>query len=532
MSEDWKQKYLANLDRLERQEKEWQATEALLRQGLTRVALAAEGLDAELDTQLAQLRRLVRQGIDNTQFEGLIDELSQTVKRLDDERHRRRKAASPQQLLSQWLDNIDFPREVRKQAKALRRDIAGAGEVTALETPLRELAALLNQALHEEGGGGGLFKRLFGGAESSGGPRHGALAEAEDGAPQLNEFCIQLLDTLSLPAELTAQVEDIKERLGRDLAEQAVAPALSAIADLISTMRRQMEDENQELQDFLRQLTERLQELDHHLAGAQTQHRAVVDSGRKLGDAVQAEVRHIATTVSENREPAQLKALIQARLDAIQQHLDEHYRSDEQRQAQLETELEKLNERVRLMEDEGEHLRQRLREKHELAMRDALTGLYNRLAYQERLEQEFARWQRYGKSLVLMVLDVDRFKNINDSYGHKAGDKALKLIANQLQNNLRECDFLARFGGEEFVALMPETRLADAVGVGDKLRQAVEQCEFHYQGRQVPITVSAGMAELREGDTLDSLFHRADSALYSAKAAGRNRVQAAEAQSP
>jgi diguanylate cyclase len=525
MSEDWKQKYLTQLERQERQEKEWQTTEGLLRQGLTRVALAAEGLDAELDSQLVQLRKQARSGIDNSQFENLIETLSHTVKRLDDERNRRRKAATPQQLLSEWLESIDFPREVRKQVKALRRDIEAASEITALETPLRALSALLNQALHEEGGGGGFFKRLLGGQETAAAPKH---ESAESETPPLNEFCIQLLDTLSLPAELSEQVEGIKERLARNLAEQSVAPALSAIADLISAMRRQMEEENKELQDFLRQLTERLQDLDQHLAGAQTQHRAVMDSGRKLGDAVQAEVRHIATTVSENREPAQLKALIQARLDAIQQHLDDHYRTDAQRQQQLETELEKLNERVRHMEDEGENLRQRLKEKHELAMHDPLTGLLNRLAYQERMEQEFARWKRYGQPLVLIVFDVDRFKTINDNYGHKAGDKALKLIANQLQSNLRASDFLARFGGEEFVALMPETRLKDAVGAADKLRLAVEQCQFHYQGRQVPITVSAGMAELREGDSIDSLFQRADSALYQAKEAGRNRVQAAD----
>jgi diguanylate cyclase len=524
MSEDWKQKYLTQLERQERQEKEWQTTEGLLRQGLTRVALAAEGLDAELDTQLVQLRKQARSGIDNSQFENLIETLSHTVKRLDDERNQRRKAATPQQLLSEWLESIDFPREVRKQVKGLRRDIEATSEITALETPLRALSALLNQALHEEGGGG-FFKRLLGGQETAAAPKH---ESAESETPPLNEFCIQLLDTLSLPAELTEQVEGIKERLARDLSEHSVAPALSAIADLISAMRRQMEEENKELQDFLRQLTERLQDLDQHLAGAQSQHRAVMDSGRKLGDAVQAEVRHIATTVSENREPAQLKALIQARLDAIQQHLDDHYRTDAQRQQQLETELEKLNERVRHMEDEGENLRQRLKEKHELAMRDPLTGLHNRLAYQERMEQEFARWKRYGQPLVLIVFDVDRFKTINDNYGHKAGDKALKLIANQLQSNLRASDFLARFGGEEFVALMPETRLKDAVGAADKLRLAVEQCQFHYQGRQVPITVSAGMAELREGDSIDSLFQRADSALYQAKEAGRNRVQAAD----
>jgi diguanylate cyclase len=524
--EDWKQKYLASLDRHEQQEQAWAAMETLLRQGLTRVALAAEGLDAELDGQLARLRKLIRQGVeDYPPLESLIEELSQTVMRLDDARQQGRRAASPQQLLSQWLDSIQFPREARKQVRSLRRNFVQAAELTELEAPLRELAALVNQTLREEGGGGSILSRLFSGAA----PAESAGPQIDDEAtPQLSEFCLQLLDTLSLPAELTQQVDALKDRLSRGLPDDAVAPTLSAIADLISAMRRQMEEENKELQQFLLQLTERLQELDQHLAGAQDQHRASRDSGRKLGEAVQAEVQHIATTVSDTHEPSQLKALIQSRLDAIQLHLDEHYRSDAQRQEQLEAELAKLNERVRDMEKEGQQLRRHLKEKHEQAMRDPLTGLHNRLAYQERMEHEYARWKRYRQPLVLIVLDVDRFKVINDSYGHKAGDKALKLIANQLQQNLRECDFLARFGGEEFVAIMPETRLQDAQGAADKLRQAVEQCQFHYQGQQVPITISAGMAELRGEDDPDRLFQRADHALYLAKEAGRNRVHTAE----
>jgi len=121
------------------------------------------------------------------------------------------------------------------------------------------------------------------------------------------------------------------------------------------------------------------------------------------------------------------------------------------------------------------------------------------------------------------MIDIDHFKNINDTYGHKAGDKALALIANQIQNNLRESDFLARFGGEEFVVLMPETDLDSAIIAADKLLKAVEQCQFHYQNAQVNITVSAGLSQLREDDSTETLFQRADEAMYRAKEAGRNR---------
>ena len=128
--------------------------------------------------------------------------------------------------------------------------------------------------------------------------------------------------------------------------------------------------------------------------------------------------------------------------------------------------------------------------------------------------------------MVLAIIDIDLFKAVNDTYGHKAGDKALKLIADQLRENLRGTDFLARYGGEEFTILMPETDLDSAIIAANKLREAVTAAKFHYQGVHVSISVSAGLAELTGDDTPEALFKRADKALYRAKAAGRNRCEA------
>ncbi len=531
MADDWKQKYLANLDRQERAEAQWQATETLLRQGLSRVALAAQGIDERLDRELDALRQAIRAGADAERLEQAIEGVADAVVRLDEQRSRQR-TDSPQELLAHWLDSLSLPRPLRSQARALRRRLAEADDPGQMAAPLRELAELLNTALQPAAGtGGGLMKRLFGsqgGAKGSGKAMEdaGAAAPPASGGPPLGEFCIQLLDTLSLPAELTEEVEGLKERLADGLSEHAVAPALHAIADLISTMRRQMEAETHELQDFLRHLTGRLQDLDQHLAGAQTHHRASIDSSRELDAAVQAQVRHIETSVDRAEDPQQLKAEIQQRLETILRHLDEHRESDEARQQQLEEQLEHLNQRVREMEKEGESLRQRLREKHELAVHDPLTGLYNRLAYDERIAQEFARAKRYKLPLSLAVLDIDRFKRINDSYGHKAGDKALKIIAARVRKNLRETDFLARYGGEEFAIVMPETGLGDALVAVEKLRKDVSQSQFHYQGTGVNITVSVGLAEMQADDTPESLFQRADRALYTAKANGRDRTSA------
>jgi len=536
--ENWKQKYLASLDNLEKQENKWQATEALLKQGLTRVALAAQGLDVTLDDDLVLLRKILRKDIDLQQLESVVSDLTHSVKRLDEHRNDKNTAHNPQELLTQWLDSLSFPAPLNARINTLRQKIDATHNLTDMEAPLRELSELFNTALQHENGvsqhalqnnneqqkqNGGFFSRLFGGDTRNASSEQTHVVIDKPAIPQINEFCIQLLDRLSLPAELTDQVENLKDRFGEGLSERSVAPALAAIANLISAMRQQMEEENKELQTFLHQLGDNLKEIDQNLSGAQNTYKESMSSGREFDAVVHAHVQDIQSKVEAAPESSQLKQQIQGRLDAIRKHLEQYRETEETRQQQLEIQLAHLNSRVHGMENEGEKLRQRLQEKHEQAVRDPLTGLHNRLAYDERVMQEFARWKRYGQLMVLMMIDVDHFKHVNDTYGHKAGDKALVLIADQLRNHLRESDFLARFGGEEFVVLMPETDLESAVVAAEKLRAAVEKCQFHYQNTQVSITFSAGLAQLRKNDNPESLFQRADEAMYRAKEAGRNQ---------
>jgi diguanylate cyclase len=155
---------------------------------------------------------------------------------------------------------------------------------------------------------------------------------------------------------------------------------------------------------------------------------------------------------------------------------------------------------------------------------DPLTHLPNRAAWSERLDQAVQAWQHDKEPLWLAMIDLDHFKNINDSYGHLAGDKVLKIIANQLQRGLRADDFLARFGGEEFVLLMPGTRQAEAEALLESLRAAIEACPFHFKGQRVTITTSIGASGFQHDDRSDAVLKRADRALYKAKDAGRNRI--------
>lgn len=163
----------------------------------------------------------------------------------------------------------------------------------------------------------------------------------------------------------------------------------------------------------------------------------------------------------------------------------------------------------------------------ELATRDALTGLLNRRAMVELLAREHPRIQRGQGPLVVALLDIDWFKRINDNLGHGAGDEVLRRFASVVTSQLRAADALARWGGEEFLLLMPGTRGADARAVLDRLRGAIAAGGFDAIAPDLKVSFSAGVAEVLEGEPQDAAIDRADRALYRAKQGGRDRVELA-----
>ena len=161
-----------------------------------------------------------------------------------------------------------------------------------------------------------------------------------------------------------------------------------------------------------------------------------------------------------------------------------------------------------------------------LALTDALTGLVNRRGFSDVYAEEFARALRYGRPLVLAMLDLDHFKVINDLHGHSGGDAVLQAFAQTARGTLRSHDLLCRYGGEEFCAIMPETSVSVAATVAERVRSATEAMIVRHEGARVIVTVSIGLAGLEPGMdvTPQELIEQADKAMYQAKAGGRNRV--------
>jgi len=160
------------------------------------------------------------------------------------------------------------------------------------------------------------------------------------------------------------------------------------------------------------------------------------------------------------------------------------------------------------------------------ASKDPLTGLNNRRHFLLKADQEFLRFQRYGNSFAMLMLDLDFFKNVNDTYGHQTGDALLREFARQMQMMFRHSDVLGRIGGEEFSVLLLESSLHRGIEIAERLRQQVEKSPMQLANTTVPYTVSIGVTTVNACDTsLDTIMRRADAALYRAKRNGRNQVE-------
>jgi diguanylate cyclase (GGDEF)-like protein len=162
-----------------------------------------------------------------------------------------------------------------------------------------------------------------------------------------------------------------------------------------------------------------------------------------------------------------------------------------------------------------------------LAAFDDLTGVYNRRSMFHHLEAELSRCRRYGRSLGVLMADIDHFKRVNDDHGHLVGDQALRWVATTLQNELRSMDFLCRYGGEEFCAILPETKRPGVARAGERLRSAIDRTLFDQDGVQLSLSVSIGGASWAAEDSTEfpDLLALADTALLEAKRGGRNQVR-------
>ncbi|BAQ77980.1 GGDEF domain-containing protein [Pseudomonas sp. St29] len=342
-------------------------------------------------------------------------------------------------------------------------------------------------------------------------------------AKHIEHTLLGLLDDLSLPERHRPQAEAMRDRLQHGLNWYELLPILDDLAVLMLAIT---DSGQHEFEAYLKQLNERLEAFQSNLQAASDGHADSSSAARAMDSQIRQQVDGLQSSVQEAADLDDLKQVLESHLEGLLGTMDQHQKQRDEREKEVAARLQSLAERVSSMEQEAQGYREHLEEQRQKALIDPLTGLPNRAAWSERLEHEIGQWQQHGNSLLLAMLDLDHFKRINDNYGHLAGDKVLKIIANVLRKRLRGSDFIARFGGEEFVLLLPNTPWPVGARIVEALRAAIEACPFHFKGERVTITVSVGLSAFKPGDRSELVIKRADQALYRAKDAGRNRVEA------
>ncbi|NQY25877.1 MAG: diguanylate cyclase [Piscirickettsiaceae bacterium] len=522
--EEWKKKYYSSLNELEKQ----QSYDELLQRSLGRLALAAQGLDPLLDRQLSSLRKVLRGKNNQVEIEHILEQMEKAIAKMEESKVSD-KTQSNSKILAELLASLKIPKifkiEKKSLLKQLRRDNNDASSV------MPEILALLNKCLPDHPSkSSGFLGGLFNSGNSSKDTKLDSAAEEivlddESFSNKLssNLVLIQLLERIALPTNLSKKATKIRHQLEPGIDDDQLPAVINDIADIMSTLGSQAVTEKQEYEKFLQTLTERLNELDQHISQASNEEIKAIKERDVISQAVKDQVSGLRTHVENSGDLEQLKSSVNNHLDTLNQHFEQYKKSDHDQFDKSQKQINELNKRLKDMEKESHELREAVKKSRKSALKDTLTGIWNRQALNEIMEKEYDRWQRYQRPLSIVIWDIDFFKRVNDSYGHDAGDKVLKTIARIFQQATRDADFIARFGGEEFVGVFPETRLEDALALANKIREKIATSKFHYEQKPVPITASAGLATFRPGDSIEDVFKRADKALYQAKGTGRNR---------
>ena len=333
----------------------------------------------------------------------------------------------------------------------------------------------------------------------------------------------KLLVETDIPLKFQNQCAQLKQRSKGDLNEKSYKQIVDSALSLLLNIKEHAINEQQDIESFLSEISIQLIDLEEDTLDAKYSNDLSIENRGNLSQVIELQVDNIKHSTDEAKELSTLQQYINQQLQELTFRIQKHKETEDIRQLVTQEKLNQMSQKLQNMEVEADSLRNNLKIAHDKAFRDPLTNLPNRLAYDERLALEHSRWLRYKAPLTLLIWDIDFFKLINDNFGHKAGDKTLSLVAQLIFNNSRETDFVARFGGEEFVMLLPNTHSEQALILAENVRSIIANSGFNHNGKSIKLTISCGISHFSEGDEIGSAFERADRALYQSKEQGRNK---------
>jgi diguanylate cyclase len=512
-------------DLLKQREKSLQRVRAVLGLAVEHLASAADGQDENLSDRIASLRQQMRKGVPSPMVVAQLGTASQALAAV------RRNRAEKQlhgfsECIAQLL-TLDPPKAMRRELGVFiahaRKVIARPEQQQLLPSQLAAVQAKVFAEVVDAG--------LRVDSDTAVETLNVETLSADDSlkdlpayssvAETIENVLTDMVTSIRAPQQAEAALDKAKQILAAGLNWYELAALLEQLAIVVHAA---LDNDQREFEAFLQALDVHLSTVNSSFDSLDNVGHSLISTGASLDCELREGMANLADTLDDARSVESLQSSVQQHLDGVLGQLNSNKQQREQLQTQYEEEVGALKSQITQLEKEAEQASQEIQEQQRRSESDQLTGLPNRVAYERKLEIELERWTRYQHKFCLVVADIDHFKLINDRYGHLAGDKVLKVVASTIRKRLRRVDYIARFGGEEFVILLPATDAEQARKLIEDLGQKIRECPFHYNKEPLEITLSFGISQVVEDDTPETLFARADEALYEAKRSGRDRT--------
>lgn len=517
--EELSRKYQFFLDKYAQEKNYNQESIELLRSVIAKLSIAIDGINPRLDREVAALRREIRNGVNNYTIANYIEGISQIIRSLEVEKQSKQVdihsvvKTSIKKVIDGQIDN-----HIKTKLTYFLNKIANYEEKElyfAYLHLLEDFVMLYGEKakIDPEQSKLSLWQRLI------------SSPNSKDTKSLVLKALYEMLDYISLNERIKFKAYRVKQEINKNFSIEALPSILNKITELIN---ENIALNKEQFEAFVVQVNQRLMELHKHLIQSNMDTESVLKETAALDSRITSEALGLKDNLSKDSSGRDLAHALESGLGKIVQNVRKFHQTEKDRSFERVEKIKLLEERLHQTEKDAEELRVSLSQQRYKALHDPLTGLPNREAYNEKMQEFFERHKRYKTNYALAVCDIDFFKKINDTYGHLAGDKILAKIGGILRETVRKLDFVGRYGGEEFVIILENIDLDKAKEKMEQIRQQVEKCQFHYKKLPVTITISIGLTLLRSDDTKEHLFERADKALYAAKEGGRNRIEVSE----
>jgi len=493
---------------------------SLLIKFIEKLSLVSKGMDITLDNKLAKLRLLLKKAAPLADIEAQIKSTSLLLQKQSQinvtnltQLHERFHVAG---LALQKVNGL--PTELRRKLRGLITDSKDPKDAILQYVPLlSQLLEFYDTALSTKMSTTAISAPAL--------TQHNATQKPIEMNDSAELKYIQRFETiiasLVVSDKHAKNILNIKSQVDEDMSNNKLLNSLLSVFDVII---EDLNDERNTAKVFLSTLSETLSTVQSAVKTTVSSCEESQSLHSSLNEQLQSQIVDMSTGLDKATSLADIKADINTKLRVIAGTLEKKTTFEREHQDALQGQLASMTEKVDLLEKQSKSFEKRIQEQQAKSLQDALTKLNNRAAFDEYFDREIVRFHNKKFELAIVVMDLDDFKRINDTYGHTAGDKTLQVISSTLRKHIGDEAFIARYGGEEFVLIFSDINQADLLEKLNKLRLQVAKLPFKFRDSKVTITISMGASHIQQNDNVHMAFERADSALYKAKEKGKNNV--------